>query len=55
MPSSGDAFTETRTILIVPPFRFFFSSCLIFAFFFFILTLWMVKGASQNWPKSHLA
>ena len=26
-----------------------------FSFFFFILTFWMVKGASQNWLKSHLA
>ena len=43
-----DAFTETRTILMVPSFRFFFSS--FFSYIFFILTFWMVKGTSQNWP-----
>ena len=37
----------SRTILIVPPFRFFFSSFFLFSFFFFILTFWMVKGQAK--------
>ena len=50
--SAGDAFTETRTILIVPPLSFL---DLFFFFLFFTLTFWIVKGADQNWPKSKLA
>ena len=46
---------KTRTMLIVPPFRFFFLFLFHFFFLFFILTFWMVKGASKNWPKLHLA
>ena len=44
--SAGDAFTETRTAMIVPPFRFFFCS------FFFHFHLDICQVGFLAWPKS---
>ena len=46
-PSAGDAFTETRTTLTVPPFRFFFSS---FIFIFLFSHLDILDGQNGK-PK----
>ena len=59
-PSAGDAFTQKRTILTVPPF---FVSFSLHFFSFFSFLCWHLRwserpnkiGRSRNWPKSKLA
>ena len=66
-PVFVDAFTQTLTILIVPPCRlFYFSSffpsfsfvscsCLFFFIFFFCFSYFAKYSSSRSWPKSKLA
>ena len=55
-PSAGDAFTQTRTLLIAPPKLFSFLFLSSFSSFFSLLYSLKIQhpkiGRSRNWPKS---